>query len=219
MKELVKKELRINWYSIFFILFLPILSLLVQSEDKIRAYLYFSIYVTYLTIAVVALQIMAQENANVVLLFLSLPINRFDIVKSKYLNYSLSHLIASIYFYVYIKYINSIFVLDVENIAFDVVIVSSSIALIVLGLLIPLLYKWSKRLNIIFVLMHILWYLIVFLPIWFPEYFPRFVIDSDAPIDMNFELMRLFLPIIAIIIYSISSKISTKILMKRWSKV
>lgn len=214
MRALIKKEIIVNKNYIFIILIMPLFSFVFENENKALAYMIFSAWITYMSIAVIMNQMSTKEGDKIDTLYLSLPIDREAMVKSKYLIYSLFPLIASIYLYFYIVFIQWPFDIHVQNIGFDVIIIATSIALIIMGVLIPLFYQWLKYLQIIFSLFHIL----IYVPIWFPDRFSGFVINQDVRFDINYGGVSILLPIVAITVYLLSMKISTRILKKRWLK-
>lgn len=218
MKKLIKKEVAMNGYIIFSILMLPIFSLVIPYENKAMSYISFSFFVAFLSVYVIANIISYEKNEVLDRMFLSLPVDREDLVKSKYIVYSIFPLLASAYLYFYMEFIRWPFVYNYENIDIDVIIFSTAISLILMGLLIPLFFLLTKRIHLVFFVLHTALLANIFFPRWFPEHFTFRVIDTSLDISINFALANLLLALLAIIINLISIKLSRIIIEKRWAK-
>ena len=203
MRKLLRKEFIVNRNSLFITLLVPLFSIIVIINDnKLQSYIMFSYAISSLTIITVATIIEDKRSKGTDILFLSLPVNRDDLVKSKYIIYSLFPLIFSITLYIFVAILNWPFNFQYTNLSFDVVIISTSITLIILGFVIPIMFKWSRKRPIMGSLFYILFLL--------GNYnLPKLVLDLD--LSINFGLTSIILSIFAIIAYLVSMKVSINI--------
>ena len=209
MKQLIKKELLMNKEILVLVLIFPLFSHIVLRLYPNREFMY--IMFSYFSVFLMGINIIAnmrqQKNIKTEALFLSLPINREDFVKSLYISYGLLTLIFNIAFYL-ITFIVMLFPrFHLVSMGFDIIIISTSVTLIALAIMIPILYKWKKGyflLTMAFVV------LVIFLR------------DSlelsirNKVIDINYVLLITSLLIVAMVSYVLSYDISKNSFNKRW---
>lgn len=156
MKELVKKEIKLTKDYLLAVVVFPILGSMFLGFDKDKTYMLFSFMISILIIMPI-LNIMGEERKEKMdLLFLSLPVSRNNVVKSKYLVYGLLPIIYSVLFYLSTHIANLHFRTEDINIGFDFVLLSASISLIIVAIMIPILLRWNGKYKTVYMLIHML---------------------------------------------------------------
>lgn len=208
MKELVRKEIIVNRNYVFYGLLLPLFTIMVTViEEKLQVYIMFSYAVALVSLTTIWVITVDKNRKDTDKFFLSLAIDRDNIIKSKYLVYSIFPLIFSLILYVFAAILKWPFSFQPNKLDFDVVIIATAVSIIFLAFFIPIRLKKSKGIPIFDILLYILF-------IWSTYNLPSLVFELNSSI--NFEFLTIALSIVAIIFYFISLKISTKILKKRW---
>lgn len=207
MKNIIKKEIMMNNYTVMGILLLsPFLSYMILSIDSLEAYLLFTHYTAFLTGATIVTIMRQQKNIRTEYLFLSMPINRGDLLKGKYLSYILIPLVCGIVLYLVTLF--GVVIHDFEgiNVDIDVILFAFSISLIALAIMVPILYKWKKG----YIIMSIVFFFI-FLTIKDILVILVMTLAKDISLLANLTLL-----ILALLIYVLSYKYSKISFEKRW---
>lgn len=204
MKELIKKELLMNRDLIGIVLVFPLLSYRLLTDELM--YLMFSYYSTFF-IGVTIIGIVRQgQNIKTEILFLSLPIGRDDLLKSKYLAYGLIGLIFNILLYLISLIVMMFPRFQHIHLGIDVIIISTSITVITLAILIPILYRLKKR------------YISLTIAFLFLVFITRDILSlylSNIK-NINYGLVCIILLSLAVISYTLSFMISNKSFNRRW---
>lgn len=212
MKNLVKKEFIVNRSVLLISLMLPLISfVLVFNDYKLKSYIEFSYFIALISILTVNSVIADKMSKGTDILFVSLPINREDIIKSKYIVYGLFPLTYSTILYFFYAIIKWPFSFNLESINFDIVIISSSISLITLAFIIPILLRWSQRFPIIGMLFTML-LILGNMP------FTQWLKNVDLDFRINYQVTSIVIFVIAILSYLVSMKLSIHIFRKQYDK-
>lgn len=211
MKKLIKKELMITKGYLLGALLLPILGIVFpilgikfSLLEKAETYMFFSFMISITTLMSI-LDIMGEERkAKMDSLFLSLPINRDDIVKSKYIAYALGPILYSAALYISTSILNILFKIESINIGIDFIFIAGSISLIAVAILIPILFKWNSRYRIAYLVIHFSYIAIIF-------FGTSMLFNYKLVVNLNFESISMVLFIIAIVIYLISYTFSQRL--------
>ena len=201
MKELIKKELIVyKYYFLIALIFIPIAYFPDLIDDKAFSYYFISFASSIFSIIIIVNSVILPREDHVEKLFLSLPLDRGHIIKSKYLVYSLYPILFSL-----IHFITYIFInfpsLRYANVNFDMVIIPVSFSLIVMGVMLPIKYIWTKKFRII----GFLFYMFIIMGRFTWE---KWIGDYISYIGIFYGLNSLILLFIAITIYLLSMKIS-----------
>lgn len=208
MRELVRKEIIVNRNYIFYGLLLPLFTIMVTIfDEKLQSYIMFSYAVTGLSLATIVSLTENKNRTGTDVLFLSLSIDRDNIIKSKYLVYSIFPFIFSMVLYIFTVVLKWPFSFQANKLGFDVVIIATAMSIIFLAFFIPMTLKLTKATPILGTLLYVLF-------IWSSYSLPKLVFNLDSSI--NFGLTTIVLSLFAIVVYLMSLKISTRILKKRW---
>lgn len=208
MKDLIKRELYINKDLTGLALVLPIVLILLlrestNSQDLYALFTHYSVFMIGISI----IEAMRHHNNETEILFLSLPIERDDFLKIKYLVYGTLTLLLNMVMYFAIS-ISSLFPrFQHIELRFDMAIFSMAITLIILAILIPILYKVKER----YILFHIIIVIFVFV---LRDVIRGIIIYKQG--DINFGLVSTILLVISIISYILSFKMSKNSLNGRW---
>lgn len=199
MKELIKKDLRMNKGFIIIASIFPYQAFQILSETGWDAYLLFSYNITLIVGILTMLSMDEQKTINTKTLFLSLPINRNDLIKSKYLVYGALSLIWSIVLYFTTVIVKILPRFEYVTIGLDVIIFSTSIALIFLAIILPILCRLDSGYFLS---------MIGFIFLGFLLHLKIRVLIIGIGTNINYEFIHIILPIVAIIAYILSYKMS-----------
>lgn len=203
MKELIRKEITLTKGYLLVVLLFPILSAMFLFFEKDETYILFSFMISTVTTMAI-LNIMGEErSAKMDSLFLSLPVIRDNVVKSKYLVYGLLPIIYSVLLYVSTYIANLYLKTEDININVDFVLLSSSISLIIVAIIIPILFKWNSKYKVAYMVIHLL----------FASSSIIFNYDLFR-VDLNFQLLSMVLFIISIVVYLVSYRVSKRLYRK-----
>lgn len=203
MRALVRKELSVNKVGLIVAFIFPFyLFAIMPTNNKIQLYTVFSIAIIIATIFII-LSIFGDTYSKATeILFLSLPIDRRYVIKSKYLVNALFPLTFSVILYLVILLIKwEIFSSQRGFMNFDIVLISSAVGLIVSAFLIPPLIKWKKLTKVLSV-SSIIMNSGIF-------YFALYIRDFELKI--SYGILSTGLLIIAIVLYVLSMKLSERI--------
>ena len=145
MIKLIRKEIMFmrGWLVVVFAF--PILTVYIIFLEKSETYIFLSLLICVTTIMSI-LSIMGQERTTKLDSFmLSLPINRNDIVKSKYVVYGLLPVIYSTSLYFSLTITSHVFKLEDINIGIDFILLAGSISLITVAIVMPILFKGNRK--------------------------------------------------------------------------
>lgn len=162
MKELIKKDISLNWKYIFFavlFIFLP-MSFAVLYMESLEPYTIFMVHVLMATSILVFINLGGEDQNNINTLYLSLPIKRMDIIKAKYVTYGIASLVLSILFYITLVVIDRPDNLGDIRVGLDIIIVGTSFTLVILAIILPVIFKWRKVAPIISIIMFVIYALI-----------------------------------------------------------
>ena len=209
MKKLIKSELLVNKYFFLINLLLPFFLIpIVIGESKTGLYITFTINILIISIHPVNSIIREKSRNNIDVLYLSLPVYREYIIKSRYMVYSIFPLVSSILLYLLIVITQWEFLsYHRQIIAFDIVAISISITLIILSFIIPLAIKEGKIIGVIDIVIY-------FLPLIGFAIIKYYNIDY-ARINLPYGYKSLIVLIVAIVVYLSSMKISNSIFKKQ----
>lgn len=201
MKELIKKELIVyKYYFLIALLVIPTAYFTDLIDEKAFSYYFISFASSVFSIIIIVNTVIMPKEDHTEKLFLSLPLDRGHVIKSKYFVYSLYPALFSL-----IHFITYIFInfpsLRHANINFDMVIIPISFSLIMIGIMVPIKYIWTRKYRII----GFIFYMFIIMgqftwQKWIEAYIPH--------ISIFYGSNSLILLFIAIIIYLISMKIS-----------
>lgn len=213
MKELIRSELLVNKYFFLINLLLPLFLIpIVISPSKDGLYIIFILCMVIFSIFPVTSIIGEKSRSNINILYLSLPVYREYIIKSRYIVYSILPLVSSILLYLLIAITPWEFLsYQRQVIDFDIVIISTSIIIIILSFIIPLIIKNSKAIHVV----DIVAYFLPFIGFRIIQYFNIDYIQ----INILYGYKSLILLVAASAIYLISMKISNSIFKKQVSNM
>lgn len=208
MKELVRKELIVNRKYLYMLLLLPTYSLMmlfVEGVDKRN--IGFILAIAFVSYMAISNAIEAEGKKSTHILYLSLPIYKEDIVKSRYLVYGLFPFFCTLALYIFTQILNFNAPSDDISIGLEIIIIAISISIMIQAIAIPL-YYWKNKTSIVV--------LLVVAGIFLLGQFRVTDYERDLILAIDYGVISIILAISAIAFYSISLKISTKILKKRW---
>lgn len=211
MIKLIRKEIMFmrGWLVVVFAF--PILTVYIIFLEKSETYIFLSLLICVTTIMSI-LSIMGQERTTKLDSFmLSLPINRNDIVKSKYVVYGLLPVIYSTSLYFSLTITSHVFKLEDINIGIDFILLAGSISLITVAIVMPILFKGNRKYKTGYRIINFLYLAIILFGTSISSYLDILVLN------LNFELLGIVLSVIAIVVYLISHKVSQKLYGKMLS--
>lgn len=203
MRELIKKEFILTRGYLLAVLVFPILGSTFLIFDKDKTYMFSSFIISTITFMSILNIIGEERKEKIDTLFLSLPVSRDNLVRSKYLVYGLLPIIYSLLLYLS-SYIANLYI-KTENIKIgvDFVLLAVSISLIILAVMIPILLKWNSKYKTVYMLIHILFS------------GSALIFNYDfLSVNLNFQLLSMVLFIISIPVYLVSYRISKKLYRK-----
>lgn len=202
MIRLIKKDINVMARYLLISITFPILAFMIASLDRTSAYFAFILHIMYFSYSTIDGSIRDDKKANSNILFSSLPINKNDTIKSKYIVYGFVPLLYSLIFYISVlgvrensNSIQSYFFTDAK-LGFDLVALSIAISLITFSLLIPMAYKEGKARIISWIIASSIY-----------VFGLRFVFGGSLVPDTIFNPLTLIvLVIIALVAYLISMR-------------
>ena len=208
MLKLIKKEFQTNTGLIGTALLFPFLTLQTMRYDWFLEYYYalFSYYSVFM-IGLALIGAMKQHNINTENLFLSLPIDKGDLIKSKYISYAILSLIFNIILYIAISIAISYPRFKHIELNLNMIIFSTAITIIALSIIIPLLYRIKRRHGIFSLVF-------VILAFTMRDIIGAIIIYYQGNIDFSFASVVLLA--IASIFYGFSFCLSKGSLKRRW---
>ena len=149
-----------------------------------------------------------QHNINTEALFLSLPINRDDILKGRYMAYGILTFMFNALLYIAISIATIFLRFQYIELDLNIILFSSAITLLVLAILIPILYKVKKR-HVIFS------FGLVILSSTIRDVIEGVVVYRQGDIDYN--MISIIFLIIAAISYVLSFYLNKGSIKRRWA--
>ena len=143
--------------------------------------------------------------------FNSMPIEKEDIVYSKYLFATLIIIVALLLSYLYSKFAQAIW--GYSNFDMDIVLITLILMLLLISISFPLTFKYGYRKS--YIILNLIVAVVVIVGIYGPQNYQTFMLSEweEAPILRDKTLIIKF--ILAMIVYLLSMYISKKIYNKK----
>lgn len=208
MIKLLKREFQINIGLIGLALVFPFLTLLTMRYDWFSEYYYalFSYYSLFM-IGLAIIGAMKEHNVSTEALFLSLPIHKDDLLKSRYIAYAILSLIFNILLYIAISIATRYPQFEHIDLNVNMIVFSTLTTIIVLSILMPLLYRIKKR-HGIFTFAYIMFTFTI------RDIIGAIIIYRQGDIDFTF--VNIILLVIAAIAYGLSFYLNKLSINRRW---
>ena len=208
MIKLLKREFQINIDLIGLALVFPFLTLWNMRYDWFSEYYYaiFSYYSLFM-IGLAIIGAMKEHNIGTEALFLSLPIHKDDLLKSRYIAYAILSLLFNILLYIAISIATTYPQFEHIELNLNMIVFSTLITIIVLAILIPLLYRIKRR-HGIFIFGYIMFTFTM------RDIIGAIIIYRQGDIDFTFA--NIILLIIAAIAYGLSFYLNKLSINRRW---
>lgn len=225
MISLIKKDIRMvrGLLILFTVAILLTAPWLLLSKNDIGFYIFFIFENLLITIVICNTETMIENKSKTDIFMTSLPIERKDLVKSKYISFGIYPVIFNLIHYLVIIFAKRYSFLGelgdaLGNLQYEInpgiIFISSAICLIYIGIYIPLQYYLEEKSKIIEYILILLLFLI-------PELLDKLSGNTanisivEYVFSMGVGLIALIFILIASIIYYISYKISVLVYNKR----